>query len=87
MDVLAARDGFRIGIYSTFTWTLPVSVAFGISTVSTPSDSLAVTLLLSTGCGSNTVRVKLDVPENTRSVEIAVCSGFCAVTARESAAS
>ena len=84
---LTSRRVFCLGVHSTFTWTLPVSAAFGTVTVSTPSESLAVTLLLSTGCGSTTVRVKLDVPENIRSVEMAVCSGFCgAVTANASSA-
>ena len=83
-----SQEEFSVRVFhSTFTWTLPVSAAFGTVTVSTPSESLAVTLLLSTGCGSTTVRVKLDVPENIRSVEMAVCSGFCgAVTANASSA-
>lgn len=48
-------------VYSTATFTLALSSAFGIVNVSTPSSNFAVTALPSTACGSQTVRVKLEL--------------------------
>ena len=71
------------GAHSTFTCTLPVSAALGTVRVRTPSDSFAETLLVSTGCGSSTVRVKLAVPANVRSVVMAVWSDCGCVATEE----
>lgn len=56
--------------YSTGMVTDALSSALFTLTVRIPSRSLAETLLLSTGRGSQTVRVNVELPENERSVEI-----------------
>lgn len=61
--------------HCTGTDTLPGSSALGILTVRMPSFNVAVTPVLSTCRGSQTVRVKVEVPTKERSVEIWFSAG------------
>ena len=61
VTVASFNPNHRLTIYSTATFTLPLSSAFGMVTVSTPSLSFADTPFPSTTRGSQTVREKLDV--------------------------